>query len=232
MNIDIAVTGIMSREPACLAANSRISDAWRLLSGGRIHHVPVVEAGRLVGMISPLDLAKLGACPVQDGAMLAEHFLDSRLSVGQLMCRDVISVRDNATVREAARLLSAGGFHSLPVVNAGHRVVGIVTTTDLIACLLDVPPVPAPRQPPSAAGGRVRNLARRARCRGGLPALRSRRARARAAGACRRSGARAGTRRPVALHALRALRAAGPLTEAMHRAVMPPARPARPRCRS
>jgi CBS domain-containing protein len=149
MDIDAAVTTIMCKNPQCVTKTHRIGEVWGLLSHGSIHHLPVLDDGRLVGMISTLDLAELGASPVQDGPVLAQHFLDSRLSVEQLMCRDVISIPDSGTVREAARLLSAGGFHSLPVVDAERRVVGIVTTTDLVGCLLDTPPRPAPRATPA-----------------------------------------------------------------------------------
>jgi CBS domain-containing protein len=57
------------------------------------------------------------------------------------MQRDVVSIGDRTRVRDAARKLSAGGFHSLPVVDEHGGLVGIVTTTDLITCVLGVPSV-------------------------------------------------------------------------------------------
>jgi CBS domain-containing protein len=140
----------MSKDPVCVRTDQKISDVWQILSQGRVHHLPVIEEDRLVGIISTLDLAKLGICPLEDGQMLAREFLDTRLSVGQVMQRNVISISDRASVRDAARMLSAGGFHGLPVVNEGKRLVGIVTSTDLIAYLLDVLSTPAAL---AAAGG-------------------------------------------------------------------------------
>jgi CBS domain-containing membrane protein len=134
--MDDSITSIMSKDPVCLTRTEKVSDAWRVLTEGRFHHLPVVEDGRVVGMLSVLDIAKLGLCPMEDGHLLTRQVLDSRLSIEQLMQSNVVSVAANATVRDAARLLSAGGFHALPVVDDDDRLVGIVTTTDLIGYLL------------------------------------------------------------------------------------------------
>jgi|KBSSwiStaDraftv2_1062776.scaffolds.fasta_scaffold399113_2 CBS domain-containing protein len=143
MTVDLPIAGLMSKDPVCVRTDQKISDVWQILVQGRIHHLPVVEGDRLVGIISTLDVAKLGICPLEDGHMLARQFLDGRLSVEQMMTRNVISISDRASVRDAARMLSAGGFHSLPVVNEHKRLVGIVTSTDLIAYLLDTLSTPA-----------------------------------------------------------------------------------------
>ena len=144
MNVDLPVERIMSKDPICVRRDQKISDVWRILSQGRIHHLPVVDEGRLVGIISTLDIAKLGICPLEDGDILTRQFLDGRLSVEQLMQHKVISISDRASVRDAARMLSVGGFHALPVVTEQQNLVGIVTSTDLIAFLLGAPLAPAP----------------------------------------------------------------------------------------
>jgi CBS domain-containing protein len=123
----------MSKDPLCISSTGRISELWQMLCTGRLHHVPVVDGDRLVGIVSTLDVAKLGIAPQEDGELLAKCFLDSRLSVGNIMQRNVVTVPSDGTIRDAARLLSAGGFHALPVVDAGERLVGIVTSTDLLA---------------------------------------------------------------------------------------------------
>jgi CBS domain-containing protein len=133
MNIDLPVTSIMSQDPLRIGSKGRISELWEMLCTGRLHHVPVVDGERLVGIVSTLDVAKLGIAPQEDGELLARCFLDSRLSVENIMQRDVITVPSDGTIRDAARLLSAGGFHALPVVDAAERLVGIVTSTDLLA---------------------------------------------------------------------------------------------------
>ena len=144
MNVDLPVERIMTKDPMCVRRDQKISDVWCILSQGRVHHLPVVDdEGLLVGIISTLDVTKLGICPLEDGNILAKQFLDGRLAVEQLMQHKVISISDRASVRDAARMLSAGTFHCLPVVSEDRQLVGIVTSTDLIAFLLDAPTVPA-----------------------------------------------------------------------------------------
>ena len=58
------------------------------------------------------------------------------MTIEQLMQKEPVSVRENAPIREAAEVLVHRNFHSLPVVSDGHKLVGLVTSTDLIRYLL------------------------------------------------------------------------------------------------
>jgi CBS domain-containing protein len=53
------------------------------------------------------------------------------------MSRDPITVKPDDPIRSVAKMLSTGARHSLPVVDADAKLVGIVTTTDLVNYLLD-----------------------------------------------------------------------------------------------
>ena len=106
------------------------AEARRLLNSNFINHLPVVEGDRLVGVVSSSDLLKL-------------HLLDdtltmfARATVDQIMETNLVVLADSATLREAAEKLSMGNFHALPVVNKKRRLVGIVTSSDLINELLN-----------------------------------------------------------------------------------------------
>jgi CBS domain-containing protein len=92
-----------------------------------IHHLPVVDDGRLVGM--------LGAAEVMHAP--------TAVTVGDCMQRKPVSVQLRATLSDAAAILAAGMFHSLPVIDASGAVVGIVTSSDLIRALLQQLPATA-----------------------------------------------------------------------------------------
>jgi len=122
---DIAIDKVMTSDPATVSPQSSAAEARRLLESNVIHHLPVVEGDRLVGIVSSSDLLKL-------------HLLDdkmaifSRATVDQIMETNVTVLDKNSTLRDAVEKLSIGNFHALPVVDRKRRLLGIVTSTDLL----------------------------------------------------------------------------------------------------
>lgn len=109
-----------------------------------VHHVPVIEAGRVVGMVSKADIAKF------------QHFLPELRdpqaaalgwNVRRIMQTPVITIGEHDSARQAAETMVSNAIHCLPVVNAAGHLIGIVTTTDIMdACLHGTadPAAPAP----------------------------------------------------------------------------------------
>jgi CBS domain-containing protein len=122
---DIAIDKVMTSDPATVSPQSSAAEARRLLESNVIHHLPVVEGDRLVGIVSSSDLLKL-------------HLLDdkmaifTRATVDQIMETNVTVLGKHSTLREAVEKLSMGNFHALPVVDRKRRLLGIVTSTDLL----------------------------------------------------------------------------------------------------
>ncbi len=130
------VSKIMAVDPITIGREQTLSDVRHLLASERIHHLPVVEGTRLVGMISSTDvLTAMSSLDSDDAASRA--LLDKTVSIDDLMVRDLVTISDRGTVRDAAQALSAGGFHALPVADTAGNLVGIVTSTNLIQYLLD-----------------------------------------------------------------------------------------------
>lgn len=124
----------------------------------RCHHVPVVEDGRVVGMISAHDLVKaLVLRPDLGTEVLSQASLETR-RVSEVMQRKVVVLPQTATMLDAARALADGTLHALPVVAPGEVLTGIVTSTDLIEALadgLEHPAGEAAEAPTVAAHGAV-----------------------------------------------------------------------------
>jgi CBS domain-containing protein len=131
------VSHIMTADVVTVHLAQKLSDVRKLFAEGKFHHVPVVDGRRVVGVISSTDLLKLSFQAFGQDERSVDALLDHQFSVGAVMQTrpTVIGVKD--TVRQAAEALSAGQFHSLPVVDVEGNLQGIVTTTDLIRYLLE-----------------------------------------------------------------------------------------------
>ena len=136
MRFEQPVIHIMTENPVTVSKDQPLSTARALLADEKIHHLPVVEGGKLIGILSSSDLVRLSLMYDRDDDGLNE-FLDSQYTIDAVMQRHPITVGVEYTVREAAKVLSLGGFHALPVVGYDGELKGIVTSTDLIELLLE-----------------------------------------------------------------------------------------------
>ena len=133
-----SVTHVMTPSPICVARNESVSTARHLINEKGVHHLPVVEGDKLVGILTSHDLMRVsfGEFGNQDGRGL-DAILDHTYSIPDIMQENPVSIEKSDTIREAARILATGEFHSLPVVD-GNALVGIVTSSDLIRHLLEL----------------------------------------------------------------------------------------------
>jgi CBS domain-containing protein len=135
MKADEPISRLMSREPVVLTTDHKPSDARKLMHEHGIHHLPVVEGRRFIGLITANDLLRVsfGDTYKQDVRMI-DALLDT-MTIRDVMQEDVLTVQQHEPIRRAAELLSDGAFHSLPVLD-GDTLVGVVTSTDLIGELI------------------------------------------------------------------------------------------------
>lgn len=131
------VKTIMTRDVVSVQLGEAPSKVRAVLQSGRFHHLPVLDREKLVGIVSSVDFMKASLSVWGTDERTIDAVLDSQLQLGQLMKAEPRTIRDTATVRDAAQALAHGEYHSLPVVDADDRLVGIVTSTDLIRYLLE-----------------------------------------------------------------------------------------------
>ncbi len=134
MKRDAPVAEVMTPHPRSVQINQKLSDVRAALADYRMHHLPVVDGKRLVGIISLTDLLEFGFRP-RDSHQDLDEYLDQQFSIRQIMQEDVVTIPSNSTVRDAARVLTTGTLHATMVVDDEHNLVGIVTSTDLISYL-------------------------------------------------------------------------------------------------
>ncbi len=126
----------MTRDVVTALPGTSLADGLALMHERRIRHLPVLEDGRLVGIVSDRDLR--GAAP-PIGSLPEEQRLaflrDQRIA--QIMKRDVVTVDPTTPVEEAARLMAVRTIGALPVLEA-DTLVGILTAADLLRGFVDL----------------------------------------------------------------------------------------------
>jgi acetoin utilization protein AcuB len=120
----------MTRDVVVVPHSLSVANAWKILRQKRIRHLPVVDDGRLVGILSDRDLLRLGH--VQPSGELG--FVDR--AVGDIMTLKPLTCAPSTSVAEVVRIMTEQKIDALPVIS-GERVVGLVTSTDLLLLLLD-----------------------------------------------------------------------------------------------
>ena len=133
------VSCIMTEAVVVIASDRPLSEAFECFRHYPIHHVPVVRAGRLVGMLRSADLAKVEHFAPR-GAIDRAAFLDGKFRIEQIMQAPVASCLPSARVGEVVDLMIVSGDHAITIVDADQRVLGIVTTSDIMRALLHGPP--------------------------------------------------------------------------------------------
>lgn len=131
-----AVTKIMTTELTTVHKGQKLSEVRRLLADNPYHHVPVVSGDQLIGMISATDMIKLSLAIYGVDERAVDAMLDDQHTIESVMSTELVTIKSKDTVRTAAELLSKGVFHSLPVVDEEGKLLGLVTSTDVIEYLL------------------------------------------------------------------------------------------------
>ncbi|MDD3771401.1 MAG: CBS domain-containing protein [Weeksellaceae bacterium] len=132
----VPVAQIMSKDLVVLTPTQSLYDAERLFNKHNIRHIPVVESERIVGVISRSDLLRISYSNLTADEESVESLIYDSYTIPQVMTRIPVTISSDRTVKEAAEILSQHSFHSIPVVD-GEKLVGIITTTDLLNYLLE-----------------------------------------------------------------------------------------------
>jgi acetoin utilization protein AcuB len=121
----------MKRDPETVASDAPLTRAADLMRRFGFNHLPVVEGGRLVGILSDTDLRNAFLASEGKGA-------DGKaLLVRDVMREEVWSVTPEDSLEDALLIISRQRFGALPVLS-GDRLVGIITKIDLLEAFIDI----------------------------------------------------------------------------------------------
>lgn len=127
----------MTANPFTAAPGNSIPDAETTMDKHNIRHLPVVDEGVVVGVISKNDIA--AALPSKATTLSASEatYLISKLKVARVMSRPALTISSDALLEEAAVLMRDRKIEMLPVVDDG-RLVGVITESDILDSFIDI----------------------------------------------------------------------------------------------
>jgi CBS domain-containing protein len=118
---------IMTASPCCCSPNDSVQDVARTMRDHDCGAVPIIDKGRMVGIVTDRDLTVR--------ALAAG--LDSESRVADVITREPASCDADAELSEVERVMSDQQVRRIPIVDADKRVVGIVSQADLARALVD-----------------------------------------------------------------------------------------------
>jgi CBS domain-containing protein len=125
------VRDIMTAAPRTIDRNQTLDVADAMISGSRIRHLPVVEGGQVVGVLSQRDLFQAALAGTLGYGGLGRARLLKTIAVKEVMSEPPVTVAAGTDVGAAAALMISNRIGCLPVLDGGV-LVGVVTETDLI----------------------------------------------------------------------------------------------------
>jgi CBS domain-containing protein len=120
----------MTSNPASATPDLTLPEAHQLMKERRIRRLPIVEHGKLVGIVTRGDLRGAQPSEATSLSIFELHYLVGRITLNELMTRNPLTVTPTTTIGEAARLMLQSKIAGLPVVE-GDKLVGIITESDI-----------------------------------------------------------------------------------------------------
>ena len=117
----------MERNLVTIDRKTTIQEAISLMKKHSIRHLPVIEEGRLVGLVTEGDMRQVFV------ASLIEE-----LSIDDVMIKDPITVKVDTEIDDAARVIYYNKIGGLPVVDEGQGLLGIITVADIMAAFIEL----------------------------------------------------------------------------------------------
>jgi acetoin utilization protein AcuB len=115
---------IMTRNVETVNVLEPAERAWHRMRDRRIHHLVVVDRGKVLGIVSDRDMGGERGSALRRGQTVADR-----------MTPFAVTATPKTTIRQAANLLRGYAIGCLPVVEPGGRLVGIVTVSDLLGLI-------------------------------------------------------------------------------------------------
>lgn len=126
----------MNREVVTIPPSTTILEAQKIMKDKNIRRLPVVEKGKLVGIVTYNDLLEASPSKATALSRFEITYLLSKMSVAEIMTKKVVYVQPDTPIEEAALIMNKNQIGGLPVME-GDQLVGIITESDIFEILIE-----------------------------------------------------------------------------------------------
>lgn len=127
----------MSSNPVVIASGATLPEAHHLMKDSNVRRLPVVDNGKLVGIVASGDVLEAGPSDAISLSIHELNYLIARLTVKEIMTKDVVTVVEDTKLHDVAKIMLEKKIGGLPVMN-GDQVVGIITESDIFRAVIEI----------------------------------------------------------------------------------------------
>ncbi len=131
------IRDVMTRNPITVGSETLILDALRIMKENNIRRLPVVDRGRLVGIVTKKDVDEAAPAPKTASSAYDFRYFQSQMKVSEVMKKDPVTLHPDTVFEEALKIGKEKKISSFPVVEDG-KLVGISTESDIVRFLTRV----------------------------------------------------------------------------------------------
>ena len=142
------VADIMQTNVVTVSVTERLSTVEDIMRLGRVRHMPVVHQGQLVGVLSERDLLRASLSEVGSFNPETQRAFLHAIAIKDVMSKPPVTIRAEASVREAASKMAERKIGCLPVLD-GEHLIGLITETDVLGWVAESGSLPL--RPPQAS---------------------------------------------------------------------------------
>jgi acetoin utilization protein AcuB len=130
------VRDIMTSNVVTVPSDTPVADAAEIMQVHKIERLPIVDKGKLVGIVNKDRLLRVSPSPASPRSIIELTSVLSKMKVKDIMVKDVVTASPDMTVEKAVALAQFKKVGALPVMQ-DDKIVGIVTTDDFFYKILN-----------------------------------------------------------------------------------------------
>jgi CBS domain-containing protein len=135
IEVPATVADAMTTDVASVEEDGSLLNLIESMRALRVRHLPVVDDGHLIGLLTERDLLRVSSSSVLPHSSERDRELFERFRIRDVMVRDVVTAAPDLSLIAAAKLMLERRIGCLPVVDASNVLCGILTSSDLVAAI-------------------------------------------------------------------------------------------------